>query len=338
MIKKPGTVSVAMATYNGQHYIREQLDSILEQTIVPDEIVIVDDCSSDSTMEILNSYAKEHSGIIKIYQNEANLGYIKNFEKAISLCSSQYIALSDQDDIWMRNKLEMLLNAIGNSLLIHSDAHIIDADGNILQESYSISALKRPLPNYLDIIHFNSVTGCTALINRELFALCAPFPENIPHDWWLAMVAVVKNSIAYCAEPLIKYRQHANNAIGCKFSKDSFGRRIQSEIRTFYQSIYKRNNRIRKIKNNLDLLASRNIEFSEEIEDFHRIVTKLDSIYSSGTHCVSITAWWIWFRNYGKLARTNNDGTHIHILQSLFPFLCHDWYTRMREKRNAAQE
>lgn len=338
MSKNMKTVSVAMATYNGQHYIREQLDSILEQTITPDEIVIVDDCSSDATMDILNGYESEHPGIIKVFQNESNLGYIKNFEKAISLCSSQYIALSDQDDIWMRNKLEVLLQRIGDSLLIHSDAHIIDADGSILQESYSKSAKKRPLPDYLDIIHFNSITGCTTLIKKELFALTAPFPVTMPHDWWLAMVAVVKDSIEYSPDPLIMYRQHDNNAIGCKFAKDSIGRRIHSDIRTMYQSIYKRNKRIRTIKNNLDLLVSRGIHFDKEIAAFHKNIATLDYYYSSGEHVFSITAWWIWIRNFGKLARTNNDGGYIHIIQSLLPFLCYDWYTRFRTKKSSSTQ
>lgn len=332
------TVSVAMTTYNGQHYIREQLDSILEQTYIPDEIIIVDDCSSDATMEILNTYARAHYDIMKIYQNESNLGYIKNFEKAISLCSSQYIALSDQDDIWMHNKLEVLLNGIGDSLLIHSDAHIIDAEGNILKKSYSKSARKRTVLNYFDMVYFNSVTGCTTLFKRELFSMTAPFPEIMPHDWWLGMVAVFSDSIEYCSDPLIMYRQHESNAIGSNLGHKSFKRILHSIFRKYAQIIYRRNNKIRKIRRNMDLLVSRNIEFNGEIEDFYRTVTKLDSIYSSGTHCISITACCIWLRNCMKLSKVDNESVIIHMLQSIVSFLCYDWYTKMRTKKsNTAQ-
>lgn len=322
-----------MATYNGQHYIREQLDSILEQTITPDEIVIVDDCSSDSTIEILKSYAKEHSGIIKIYQNEANLGYVKNFEKAISLCSFQYIALSDQDDIWMPKKLEMLLNGIGDSLLIHSDAHIIDAEGNILQESYSISARKRTVLNYFDIVYFNSITGCTTLFKRELFSMTAPFPVIMPHDWWLGMVAVFSNSIEYCPDPLIMYRQHERNTIGSNLGHKSFLRIVNSTFRKYTQIIYRRNNKIKKIRRNLDLLVSRNIEFNEEIKDFHRAIIKLDYYYSSGKYPISVKALWIWLRNCKKLSKADDESVTIHMLQSILSFLCFDWYAKIRNKK-----
>ena len=100
-------ISVAMATFNGEPYIQEQLDSIYNQTRKVDEIIIVDDCSTDSTVRVIEQYILSHKDIdIKLYKNEENLGYKKNFKKAISLCHGDYVFLSDQDDIWMTDKIE----------------------------------------------------------------------------------------------------------------------------------------------------------------------------------------------------------------------------------------
>ena len=104
-------ISVAMATFNGEPYIQEQLDSIYNQTRKVDEIIIVDDCSTDSTVRVIEQYILSHKDIdIKLYKNEENLGYKKNFKKAISLCHGDYVFLSDQDDIWKVNKVEDMIS------------------------------------------------------------------------------------------------------------------------------------------------------------------------------------------------------------------------------------
>ena len=108
-------ISIAMATYNGEKYLAEQLDSILAQTVQDFELIVCDDCSSDSTAEILSRYAEKDSRI-KIFVNEKNLGFVKNFEKAVSLCSGEYIALSDQDDVWFAGHLEILLRNIKDKI------------------------------------------------------------------------------------------------------------------------------------------------------------------------------------------------------------------------------
>ena len=118
-------VSIALATYNGEKYLREQLDSILSQSIQDFELVACDDCSTDSTLKILNEYA-EKDFRVKVFTNEKNLGFKKNFEKAIFLCSGDYIALSDQDDIWTENHLQVLLENIGNNDLVGANAFLCD--------------------------------------------------------------------------------------------------------------------------------------------------------------------------------------------------------------------
>lgn len=114
-------ISIAMATYNGEKYLREQLDSILAQTVQDFELVVCDDCSTDSTVRILEEYV-EKDARIKIFCNEQNLGFVKNFEKAISLCQGECIALSDQDDVWLPEHLQVLLENIGEKDLCGTDA------------------------------------------------------------------------------------------------------------------------------------------------------------------------------------------------------------------------
>ena len=134
MSNNQGLISIAMATYNGGQYLSEQLDSIVNQTYTNIEIVIVDDDSKDNTVEIIKSYQQKYK-FIKLYQNPTNLGIVKSFEKAISLCNGDYIALSDQDDVWLPHKLEELVNKIGSSLLIYSDAILVDSNMQVIANS-----------------------------------------------------------------------------------------------------------------------------------------------------------------------------------------------------------
>ena len=109
-------IGIAMTTYNGEKYLKEQIDSILNQTVSDFELIVCDDVSSDSTMDILNDYA-EKDDRVHVFRNEENLGFLKNFEKAIRICldrGAEYVALSDQDDVWMKNHLEVLLNTISS--------------------------------------------------------------------------------------------------------------------------------------------------------------------------------------------------------------------------------
>ena len=126
-------ISIAMATYNGEKYLREQLDSILSQTITDWELIVCDDCSKDTTVGILKSYQRK-DGRVKIFVNEKNLGFKKNFEKAIGLCSGDYIALADQDDIWHDNHLEVLLGLIGEVSLSCGNARLMTSDSVVTEK------------------------------------------------------------------------------------------------------------------------------------------------------------------------------------------------------------
>lgn len=208
-----------MATYNGESFLRKQIDSLLAQTYKDIEIIACDDCSADNTVSILKQYSQ-----IKLLQNEKNMGFVKTFEKLLKEAKGDYIALCDQDDIWIPEKIEILANNIGKDLLIHSDAYIIDENDNILPQMLSTKINRFSRDNsFFDRIKRNAITGCTVMIKKELLETASPFPENIPyHDWWLAICAAKANSIKYLPAPLIKYRLHSNNTSFKNSSKVSF--------------------------------------------------------------------------------------------------------------------
>ncbi len=208
-------ISVALATYNGREFLETQLYSIINQTVKLLEIIIVDDCSTDNTWRLLERFAEKYH-FIKIFKNEKNLGVVKTFEKALTLCLGEYIALADQDDYWLPNKLELLMSNIDENWLIHSDAFVVDDKLQIINESFS--SIKPYHDNSLEMYYLrNNVTGCTALLKRELIEVALPFPENIiMHDHYLALCAKVCNKLAYIDNKLIKYRQHSQNIIGSR--------------------------------------------------------------------------------------------------------------------------
>lgn len=208
------TVSIALCTFNGGKYISKQLDSIINQNYAYiTEIVCIDDCSTDNTWECLEKYAQQDARF-KISRNERNVGYIKNFERAISLTTSPFIAVADQDDIWLPEKISALMNAIGNSLLVYSDNEYIDENDNSLGIKFSDKRWLRPCKSCLNFAIYNGISGHTILFNRTLLNYALPFNNTLPYDMWLAFQAVQHGEIPYVNLALVKYRQHQNNAIG----------------------------------------------------------------------------------------------------------------------------
>jgi glycosyltransferase involved in cell wall biosynthesis len=216
-------LSIAMATYNGEKYIREQLDSILKQTYQDFELIVCDDCSMDSTWEILKDYKKKDRRIA-IHQNDKNIGFKENFQKAILLCQSDYIALSDQDDIWYPNHLEILFENIGEYSLICSNALLVNHKNESLAKTmYDIKNLTgfsqdiKALSFYL--FYNNFVQGATALFKKELIDKACPFPESIAfHDHWLALNAVMTKGVVCLNIVTIRYRQHNDTVTQDKIS------------------------------------------------------------------------------------------------------------------------
>jgi glycosyltransferase involved in cell wall biosynthesis len=213
-------ISVAIASYNGGEYLKDQLESIYAQSLLPDEIVICDDCSVDNTIDILVHYKEKHG--LKYFINDKNLGFVKNFEKAISLCSGEYIALSDQDDVWMSGKIEALYNGMVTEenknpdlpILVHHDVFVVDENlkntrTRFINSKGSSSGLK-------NLLFGNpKVQGASIMMNRALKEICFPLPDSVPlHDLYISFVTECFGVRRYISEPLSLYRQHTNNQIG----------------------------------------------------------------------------------------------------------------------------
>lgn len=222
------SISVAMTTYKGARYIEAQLESILAQTLPPDEIVICDDNSPDDTAAIIRRIAASSSVPIHLHVNPENLGVIQNFARAISLCTSDYIALSDQDDVWLPEKIAICHAAMQDAeatlpphtpVLLHTDLQLVDADLTPTHPSFlAYTGLKPHIEFPLKRLMIqNYITGCTAYFNRALIQVALPIPpEAVIHDHWLALMAAATGTIKTLPQVTILYRQHGNNQIGAR--------------------------------------------------------------------------------------------------------------------------
>lgn len=212
-------ISVAMCTYNGELYIEEQLKSILNQTHPVDQIVICDDKSTDKTVQILQNVFKNVSIEHILVVNEKRKGVTKNFEQALKKCEGDYIFLADQDDIWVEDKVEKMLEVMNHKseLLFFSDAYLIDADKNYLKKSLwdNINFTRKERYTLKDFLGIRFVTGATVAIKKDLM-VCLPIPECWIHDAWLAINASIRGGVVAVDEKTILYRQHANNVIGVR--------------------------------------------------------------------------------------------------------------------------
>lgn len=208
-------ISIALASYNGSKYIREQLDSILKQTYQDFELVVCDDCSTDNTWQILQEYAQKDARV-KIYANKDNLGFKKNFEKAISKCSGTYIAMSDQDDIWTNNHLEVLLNNLGENSISGGNAILVDKNGKsldiLLNEVDKFYFFQRNKFLYRILFTSDPIQGASMLMRKTFVENCLPIPDGVVyHDAWFAACACFENGINYTFDVINKYRQHGEN-------------------------------------------------------------------------------------------------------------------------------
>lgn len=221
-------ISIAMATYNGEAYLREQLDSILNQTIPATEIVVCDDCSTDATWSILSEYAEKYT-CFKVIRNEKNIGFLHNFEKAISFCLGDYIALSDQDDVWLPNHLQVLLEGLGNKILSVGDAELIDSNGTPLGYKLSYCENLDFIPEddlqkaYAILYYRNPFQGASMLCRKELFRKAFPIPEGIEyHDSWLVLYACFYGGVQYIGRTVTLYRRHDSTVTGKKIRRTRF--------------------------------------------------------------------------------------------------------------------
>lgn len=239
-------VSVVMATYNGETFVGEQIKSILRQTYPNIELIIADDVSNDNTMAILQDFA-ENDHRVRVFQNETNLGYAKNFEKVMLLAKGDFIAPSDQDDIWMEDKLTVLMKQMGDHEIVYSNSFLIDSNGISLNKKLSDIKMLLSFDDCLTYAIGNTAPGHGMIVTKELLHRCIPFPTMIPHDYWLGFVATCRMPIKYVDIPLVRYRQHTQNVFGAikvtdgKRKKKKSGRREKLEqIRKRMQLLYEK--------------------------------------------------------------------------------------------------
>ena len=226
------SISVALATYNGERFIGEQLESIKSQTLLPTEIVVSDDNSKDRTLEVVAEvldakWCSRNRVTVTVLTNPQALGPGPNFEKAISACTGDYIVLCDQDDLWHPDKVQILWDVLAlddEALMVHSDARLVDAVGHPLgmklsegigmsPDERALLASGRSLPAF---VKRNLATGATMMVKRELVEIAFPLPRQELHDGWLAISAALIDGVRFVSRELIDYRQHGGNQIGGK--------------------------------------------------------------------------------------------------------------------------
>lgn len=201
-------ISVCLATYNGENYVREQLCSVLLQLEPIDEVVISDDGSTDHTLAVIASF---NDSRIRVLNSEGKLGVVRNFERALRAARGDLIFLCDQDDVWLPDKVERCRIGLKDFPLIVTDCSVVD--GNLAILSSSFFRLRSSGPGVLHNLWKNSYLGCCMAFRRELLEIALPFPRLIPmHDMWLGMLAEIHGGTCFIPEQLLLYRRHGRNA------------------------------------------------------------------------------------------------------------------------------
>ncbi|MDF2859281.1 MAG: alpha-L-Rha alpha,3-L-rhamnosyltransferase [Neobacillus sp.] len=224
-------ISVCLATYNGAPFIIRQLDSVIKQLSEQDQVIVVDDCSNDLTIDLIKETFGDR---VEVYVNDQNMGAIKNFEKAMSFAKGEFIFLCDQDDIWEDGKVEKVLKAFNeqNADLVVHDAYVVDGDLNIMNPSWNNYNGNNINQGLVGNVLKNAFTGAMMAFKKELVPFFLPLPQNIEmHDQWIALVCMLeKKKIIYIDEPLMKYVRHGGNVTGMR--KRSISERIMGRLGT----------------------------------------------------------------------------------------------------------
>ena len=312
-----------MCTFNGEKYLKEQLDSILNQTYPLEELIVQDDCSTDSTVDIIKEYQREYP-IIKLHVNEKNKGLNENFFSAMDKAIGDYIAIADQDDIWKLNKIEKQINMIGDHLLCFGHSrHFCIEDG--ITKIYED---KGSPPNYslLRYVFVNMIAGHSMLIDSRLLNLM-PFRSNLRmYDYYLGLIAATHNSIVFCNEVLCDHRIHSDNVTSANIDK-----RVQSPKTSF-----------RPLKAILSSLSIRK-QIKERENDFfsttHKFIfqTKVETKETKGAKKIArlmadnswistVRAMIFCFFNKDKILENESSKINALIKAPFFPFLCYHFY------------
>jgi glycosyltransferase involved in cell wall biosynthesis len=225
-------ISVVLCTYNGAKYIEAQLASILAQTYAVAEIIVVDDVSSDDTMAVVERAAARDSRI-SLSQNAFNIGFTSNFESALLMAKHDYIAISDQDDIWHLQKIEKMMAAFT------SDAAAIYCDSVRFTKDIPIHPIKNKSSRHVagtdvrKLAMYNTVSGHALIIRKSLLEKALPIPSAVYYDWWLALQAVTSGGLQYLDEILVYQRAHDNNVT---IAKNASSKELRNSYRTMLRT------------------------------------------------------------------------------------------------------
>ncbi len=221
-------IDILLATYNGQAYLREQIDSILAQSNQDWQLLIRDDASDDDTLSIIKDYVTRYPDRVKLIEdNSGHLGASLNFQRLLENSITEYIMFCDQDDVWLPNKIEATLKLMKTTeksypdkpILVHTDLRVVDSQlKTIATSTWRYQKTPPETGNDFNKVMLQNVaTGCTIMINEKAKVVSLPIPkEAVMHDWWIAINVAKHGEIVYIPDQLVLYRQHLNNAVGAK--------------------------------------------------------------------------------------------------------------------------
>lgn len=229
-------VNILMSTYNGQQFLAEQIRSIQEQSYTDWTLFIRDDGSSDNTKEILKDFEHQDSRIHLIDSDKSdNLGVIKSFHKLVNHDRADYYFFSDQDDVWLPNKLELSLKEAQNyladfPLMVYMDLKVVNQDLEIMTESMVKSQSHHANTELVQELTENTVTGGVAMINHALAEMWQETDDILMHDWYLALLASAFGNLVFIDQPGELYRQHSDNVLGARTLSKRFKKWIRPHI------------------------------------------------------------------------------------------------------------
>ncbi|MDG4512045.1 glycosyltransferase family 2 protein [Streptococcus suis] len=229
-------VNILMSTYNGQQFLAEQIRSIQDQSYTDWTLFIRDDGSSDNTKEILKDFERQDSRIHLIDSDKSdNLGVIKSFHKLVNHDRADYYFFSDQDDVWLPNKLELSLKEAQNHpadlpLMVYMDLKVVNQDLEIMTESMVKSQSHHANTELVQELTENTVTGGVAMINHALAEMWQETDDILMHDWYLALLASAFGNLVFIDQPAELYRQHSDNVLGARTLSKRFKKWIRPHI------------------------------------------------------------------------------------------------------------
>lgn len=281
-------ISIALCTYNGEKYLEKQLQSILSQTYTNLEVVIVDDGSMDGTEDIILKYSRADRRI-RFYKNAVNLGFNKNFERAVVLSTGQYIAISDQDDIWKKDKIAALYANIGDNWVVFSNSDLINEKEELLGDQL-VKQVDLDSLSYKSFLFINHVTGHTSLLDREFLTCYLPIPERGYYDWWMGFVAAYHGKIVFLNKVLTLHRVHAESVVQQKILSN-FDKKSR-ELLNF--------NIVKEQLNNF-----RNYRFLEERDK--AFLQEYEKAYTRSWDRFSFRLYWFYLKNFDEIHLNRKD-------------------------------